>query len=106
MIHIDEGLDFLGWRIQRHHKRGTSKQYVYTYPAMKAVRSCAAKVKTICCQDVNLPLEVLLHRLNSLVRGWTTYFRAGVSHAAFRFLRAVVWRQVFGWMRRKHRRAT
>ncbi|MFD3999081.1 group II intron reverse transcriptase/maturase [Streptomyces sp. NPDC058583] len=106
VLHIDEGLDFLGWRIQRHHKRGTSKQYVYTYPAKKAVRSCAAKVKAICWQDVNLPLEVLLHRLNSLVRGWTTYFRPGVSHAAFRYLRAVVWRQVFGWMRRKHRRAT
>ncbi|WP_414719065.1 group II intron maturase-specific domain-containing protein [Streptomyces sp.] len=70
------------------------------------MRSCAAKVKVICWQDVYLPLEVLLHRLNSLVRGWTTYFRPGVSHAAFRYLRAVVWRQVFGWMGRKHRRAT
>ena len=23
ITHIDEGLDFLGWRIQRHRKRGT-----------------------------------------------------------------------------------
>ncbi|GAA5772091.1 hypothetical protein Aros01_08636 [Streptosporangium roseum] len=34
---IDEGLDFLGWRIQRHRKRGTSQHYVYTYPARTAV---------------------------------------------------------------------
>jgi RNA-directed DNA polymerase len=27
ITHIDEGLDFLGWRIQRHRKRGTSKHY-------------------------------------------------------------------------------
>ena len=40
VVHIDEGLDFLGWRIQRHRKRGTSKHYVYTYPARKALRSC------------------------------------------------------------------
>ncbi|MFF0146093.1 group II intron reverse transcriptase/maturase [Amycolatopsis sulphurea] len=109
VLHIDEGLDFLGWRIQRHRKRGTSKHYVYTYPTKKAVRSCVAKVakvKTICWQNVNLPLEVLLHQLNSLLRGWTTYFRPGVSHATFRYLRAIVWRQVFGWLRRKHRRAT
>jgi RNA-directed DNA polymerase len=33
ITHIDEGLDFLGWRIQRHRKRGTDKQYVYVYPA-------------------------------------------------------------------------
>jgi RNA-directed DNA polymerase len=30
VVHIDEGLDFLGWRIQRHTKRGTAKSYVYT----------------------------------------------------------------------------
>jgi RNA-directed DNA polymerase len=24
ITHIDEGLDFLGWRIQRHRKRGTT----------------------------------------------------------------------------------
>jgi RNA-directed DNA polymerase len=106
VVHIDEGLDFLGWRIQRHRKRGTSKYYVYTYPAQKAVRSCAAKIKTICWQDVNLPLEALLHQLNSLLRGWTAYFRPGVSHRAFEFLRAVVWRQVFGWLRRKHRKTS
>ncbi|WP_337588127.1 reverse transcriptase/maturase family protein [Salinispora pacifica] len=28
--HIDEGVDFLGWRIQRHRKKGTNKRYVYT----------------------------------------------------------------------------
>ncbi|WP_329618698.1 reverse transcriptase domain-containing protein [Streptomyces sp. S465] len=51
VVRIDEGLDFLGWRIQRHRKRGTSKYYVYTYPAQKAVRSCAGKIKAICWQD-------------------------------------------------------
>jgi RNA-directed DNA polymerase len=25
VVHIDEGLDFLGWRIQRQVKRGTAK---------------------------------------------------------------------------------
>ncbi|MDQ0937609.1 reverse transcriptase domain-containing protein [Streptomyces turgidiscabies] len=32
ITHIDEGLDFLGWRIQRHRQRGSSRSYVYTYP--------------------------------------------------------------------------
>ena len=102
ITHIDEGLDFLGWRIQRHRKRGTSEQYVYTYPARKAVKSVMAKVKAICRQDVNLPLEVLLHQLNPVLRGWTAYFRPGVSARAFQYLRMIVWRQVFGWLRRKH----
>jgi len=104
ITHIDEGLDFLGWHIQRRRKRGTSKHYVYTYPARKSVKSVTAKVKTLCRQNINLPLEVLLHQLNSLLRGWTTYFRPGVSSAAFRYLRAFTWRQVVGWLRRKHPR--
>jgi len=104
ITHIDEGLDFLGWRIQRHRKRGTSDQYVYTYPARKAVKSVMAKVKAICRQDVNLPLEVLLHQLNPVLRGWTAYFRPGVSSATFDYLRAYTWQQVIAWIRRKHRR--
>ena len=106
VVHIDEGLDFLGWRIQRHTKPGTTKQYVYTYPARKAVKACAAKIKTICWQNVNLPLEALIQQLNWLLRGWTAYFRPGVSHRAFEYLRATVWRQVFGWLRRKHRKTS
>ncbi|HET9566032.1 MAG TPA: group II intron maturase-specific domain-containing protein [Mycobacterium sp.] len=102
--HIDEGLDFLGWRIQRRQKQGTSKHYVYTYPARKSVASVTTKVKTLCRQNINLPLEVLLHRLNSLLRGWTTYFRPGVSSATFSYLRAFTWRQVISWLRRKHSR--
>ena len=74
---IDEGLDFLGWHIQRHRKRGTDRQYVYTYPAKKALRSVTAKVKTICRLNVSLPLAVLLHQLNPVLRGWTAYFRPG-----------------------------
>jgi RNA-directed DNA polymerase len=102
ITHIDEGFDFLGWRIQRHQKRGTNRHYVYNYPAKKALRSIKAKCKTICRMNVSLPLAVLLHQLNSVLRGWTAYFRPGVSSRAFGYLRMIVWRQVFGWLRRKH----
>ena len=102
ITHIDEGLDFLGWRIQRHRKRGTGRQYVYNYPAKKALRAIKAKTKAICRMNVSLPLAVLLHQLNPVLRGWTAYFRPGVSARTFQHLRMIVWRQVFGWLRRKH----
>jgi len=104
ITHIDEGLDFLGWHIQRRRKRGTQGRYVYTYPAAKALKAVTAKVRTWCRQNINLPFEVLLHRLNPVLRGWTAHFRPGVSSAAFGFLRAFTWRQVVGWLRRKHSR--
>ena len=35
IAHIDEGFDFLGFRIQRQTKRGSNQRYVYTWPAKK-----------------------------------------------------------------------
>lgn len=102
--HIDEGLDFLGWRIQRHRKRGTDKSYIYTYPSKKAVKAVTAKVRTLSRLNKNLPLDALLHNLNPVLRGWCTYFQPGVSSATFRYLRAFAWRRVLGWLRRKHPR--
>ncbi len=66
---IDEGFDFPGCRIHRHQKRGANRHYVYNYPAKTALRSIKAKCKTICRMNVSLPLAVLLHQLNSLLRG-------------------------------------
>lgn len=107
ITHIEEGLDFLGWRLQRHRKRGTARHYVYTYPAKKAVQAIQRKVKTLCRQvPVNLPLDDLLRRLNPLLQGWCGYFRAGVSSATFAYLSHYTWRTVWRWLRRKHRRST
>jgi RNA-directed DNA polymerase len=36
VTHVDEGFDFLGWRIQRHRQRGGDRCYIYTYPAKKS----------------------------------------------------------------------
>ena len=71
ITHIDEGLDFLGWRIQRHRKRGTAKSYVYTYPSKKAVRAVTGKVRTLSRLNKNLPLEVLLRSASATTRSST-----------------------------------
>ena len=104
VTHIDDGLDFLGWRIQRHRKRGTGKYYVYVYPAKKALAAIKAKLKAWCRQNTNLPLSVLLIHLNRMLRGWTAYFKYGCSNATFSYLRSYLWKQVVRWQERKHRR--
>jgi RNA-directed DNA polymerase len=106
ITHIDEGLDFLGWRIQRHRKPGTAKSYIHTYPSKKAVRAVTGKVRTLSRLNRNQPLEVLLHTLNPALRGWCIYFQPGVSSATFAYLRGFTWRRVMGWLRRKHPRIT
>ena len=66
-VHIDEGFDFLGFRIQRQTKRGSAKRFVYTWPSKKALASIKAKVRTITRQGLNDPLASLLRRLNTVL---------------------------------------
>jgi RNA-directed DNA polymerase len=105
IVDIDEGFNFLGFRIQRQTKRGSNKRYVYTWPTKKALASIKAKVKTITKQGTNNPLSDLLRQLNGVLRGWTTYFRHAVSKATFGYVHQFTWQRVVGWIRRKHRRA-
>ncbi|MGH3848172.1 MAG: group II intron reverse transcriptase/maturase [Pseudonocardiaceae bacterium] len=105
IVHIDQGFDFLGFRIQRQTKRGSKKAYVYTWPSKKALASIKAKVKTISRQGINSQLSDLLRRLNGVLRGWTNYFRHGVSKATFGYVHQFAWLRVVRWLRTKHRRA-
>ena len=103
ITHIEQGLDFLGLRIQRHRKPGADRRYVYTYPAKKSLQAIMGKVKTLCREvGTNQPLDAPPLRLNPALRGWCAYFRPGVSSATFSYLRYYRWHTVWGWVRRKH----
>jgi RNA-directed DNA polymerase len=104
VVHVDEGFDFLGWRIQHQQKRGSAKRYVYTYPSKKALLAVCGRARTLTQRSQNLTLTTLLERMNPLLRGWTNYFRHGVSKATFSYLDTFAWRRVVGWLRRKHHR--
>ena len=102
VCHLDEGLDFLGFHIQRRLKKGTSKHYVYTYPSKKALASITGKVRAVTNKRGHRTLADLLRQLNSVVRGWCNYFRFGSSTATFHYLDAFTWRRVTLWLRKQH----
>jgi RNA-directed DNA polymerase len=105
VVHIDEGFDFLGFRIQRRHKAGTvSKKVVYTYPSKKSLNRIIGKVRIIARRSRSpyVSLEQLLKHLNSVVRGWCNYFRHGVSSATYHYLYLYLWKSVVKWLRARH----
>jgi len=105
IVHIDQGFDFLGMRIQRHQKQGATKRLVYTYPSRKALASVKAKVRDITANRyTNQTLAVLLHRLNRVLQGWTNYHGHGAAAKTFAYLSAFTWRRVMCWLRHKHHR--
>ena len=103
VCHIDEGFDFLGFRIQRRLHRGTNKKHVYTYPSKKALLSVMAKVRALTNRARHATLEALLRQLNPVLRGWCAYFRHGVSKATFGYLDAFTWHRVTLWLRKRHK---
>jgi len=102
ITHIDEGFDFLGFRIQRRRRAGTTKRYVYTYPSKKALAAIIGKVRTLTQRTANRSLAVLLYRRNPVLRGWCAYFRYGASSGTFGYLEAYAWRRILRWLRRRH----
>jgi RNA-directed DNA polymerase len=102
VVHLDGGLDFLGWRIQRRRKRGSNRHYIYTYPSKKALASIVGKVRVLTRRSKHRHLSDLLHGLNPMLQGWCAYFRHGVSAATFRYLEEYAWRRVKRWIRQRH----
>jgi RNA-directed DNA polymerase len=102
--HIDEGLDFLGFRIQRRLKRGTTKRVVYTYPSKKALAAIVGRVRALTRRTAHPSLAALLRQLNPALLGWCTYFKHGVSKATFSYLDEYAWRRVLRWIRRRYRK--
>jgi RNA-directed DNA polymerase len=103
ITHIDEGIEFLGWKIRRQPGRDGRPQ-IYTYPSKRSLQAVVGKVKQITQTGYNQTLDQLLHRLNPVLRGWCAYFRHGVSSRTFGYLRAYTWRRVTIWLRHKHHR--
>src|SRR5450755_4596059 len=47
IVHMSEGFDFLGFRIQWRRKRGTNQWYVYTFIADRPLKAVKAKIRAM-----------------------------------------------------------
>ena len=104
VCHIDEGFDFLGWRIQRRawRSRANNKKAIYTYPSKKALASIVEKVRRLTRRAKHRTLSDLLRRLNPVLRGWCNYYRHGVSKRTFGYLDHYAFWRVVGWLKKRH----
>ncbi len=103
VCHIDEGFDFLGWRIQRRAWRSrTGKTAIYTYPSKKSLASIKDKVRLLTRRARHRTLADLLRRLNPVLRGWCNYFRHWVSARTFSYVDHFAFWRIVGWLKKRH----
>jgi RNA-directed DNA polymerase len=103
VVHMSEGFDFLGFRIQWKRKRGTDKWYVYVFIADRPIRSLKDKIRTLTSRLSQQPPRDVLIRLNQIMRGWSNYFRYAVAKSVMQSLAVFVWHRIARWWIRLHR---
>jgi RNA-directed DNA polymerase len=106
VVHIDEGFDFLGFRIRRHRQKGSDRQLIYTYPSKKSITSIKRKVKTVTKRITHQDADSLFRQVGNMTRGWAQYFRHGSSSRAYHDLQHFLWWRIWEWLKNKHPRTS
>jgi len=103
IVHMSEGFDFLGFRLQWKRKRGTNKWHVYTFIADRPFRSVKAKIRALTPRTSQQDLRAVLIRINQITRGWANYFKHAIAKRIFSKLQHHTWWRIVRMMRTRRR---
>ena len=96
IVHLDQGLDFLGANVRRYAGKLLIKP---SKPAIRRIRSRLA-VEMRSLRGSNAP--AILARITPITRGWATYYRAVVSKRVFSALDKYMWKLTYKWAKHSH----
>lgn len=85
IVHLDEGLDYLGWHYQGHQR----------WPRKKSVDKLRYRLRDLTRRNRPGSLQSICAELTPVQRGWFNFFRPGNSYSVFR--------AIDGWLRRRLR---
>ena len=100
----EEPIEFLGYRIGRNHRTKTGQAYIGTRPSRASVQSICRRISELTNRRYALlDQEVVVGRLNRLMRGWAEYFILGSVQPAYTTIDRHAIRRLLQWRRRKHK---
>lgn len=104
VTHINEGIDFLGFHIQRVNPEG--KWVVHLRPTEQSTERIKKKVKDLTTRGWTwLDEYIQLTRLNALARGWAEYYKHTSLLEDIEAVTRYVWFRYLQWLMRKHKGA-
>jgi RNA-directed DNA polymerase len=96
VVHLDVGVDFLGFNVRRYRGKLLIKP---SKAAVKRIRArLTAEMKTLRGRNA----QMVLIRLNPIIRGWSAYYRHAVSARVFNELDSHVWKLTYKWANFTH----
>ena len=95
---VTQGFAFLGFEIRQRSGR------VYLWPGAKAQKHLGERVRqSVRSVPSSVSVDVVIRKLNPVLTGWCTYFRAGNSNRVFHEVDWRVQSEMHLWLRRKYR---
>jgi group II intron reverse transcriptase/maturase len=98
-----ESFTFLGFSIGMRKGQKAGSLFPFTEPSKKAMKHIRSEIKQLTTERYSTtPTEVVIRRVNEVVRGWVGYFYYGNCTNAMSALRYYLTYRMRVYMRRKH----
>lgn len=98
ITHIGEGFDFLGKNIRKYNGK------LLIRPCKSAVKSFLGKGRDIIKSSKSIKQEILIRRLNPVIRGWVNNQRYVVSSKVFSTVDYEIYKCLWQWAKRRHKK--
>ena len=100
-------LNFIGYEFRKVRDRlfGTGKRYLHFGPSAKSVkRVCHEAHEHTHSRNVLLSVDVVVERVNKLLKGWGGFYSVGYPSRAFRKVNHYVLKRMARFLNRKSQR--
>lgn len=96
----DDGFDFLGFYFRKSHSAVSGKIVSYFWPSKKAMKNIRLKIKESTERSMfRLTPEIIVDKLNPVIRGWRNYFKTGNSTKKLQHLDDYLSTRMFQFMK-------
>jgi RNA-directed DNA polymerase len=96
VVNIKDGFDFLGFNIRQYNGKCLTK------PSKEKVNAKLREIRDWLKHNPSVPPQLVLAKLNPILRGWGNYYRFGVSKDVFQYFDYQVWKALYKWALRRH----
>lgn len=96
ITHINDGFDFLSQNVRKYNGKLLIK------PAKEAVKNISEKIRNTFHEHRGKRTDILISKLNPIIRGWTNYHRHIVSSKVFSRLDYILYQTLWKWLKKRH----
>ncbi len=99
IVHIKDGLNFLGFHIRKFGRRDAT---LLTVPQKAKVLKHLRGIRAYLDAHKQTPAVQVITSLNPVIRGWANYYRHSAAKDVFSKVRHAQWQMLWNWAKRRH----